>query len=510
MIALPAGSTPMDFAYAVHTEVGHRTIGARVNGRLVPLDSTLENGDVVEVFTSKAEAPALPRLAGLRQESARATRSASGSRRSAARRRSRRQGRDRQGDAQAEPADPAPAVARALVAVATRCATPTSRRCTPRSARGRVGRARSCAAGAAWAASGGRGGTRRGRPARPARAPRSRTGDPGVVVKGVDDVWVKLAKCCTPVPGDDDHRVRDPWRGVSACTAPTAPTSTACAPQPERIVEVEWTPTRRRVPGEDPGRGARPQPAAVRRDPRAVGPPRQHPLGLGLDDADRVAISRFAFEMADRRTSPVLAAVRKSTASSTPTASRAPRPPRTRRSAPDLTGRACIARARCYSPLAVLKQGPAVRGALLHVETRRPARARSTGTASSGGSIRATSAPGALHGAWRAGWPTRDDIVGAQGSPRRRRGAGCGSVRRLAGAGRAPRRAPAGTGRCAPRRRVRRPTTPRAGTSGADATARSSGGCRSGRPRSRRPPTRAGRPRRAGARTRRRHRRRHD
>ncbi len=54
VIALPTGATPVDFAYAVHTEVGHRTIGARVNGRLVPLESTLDNSDVVEVFTSKA------------------------------------------------------------------------------------------------------------------------------------------------------------------------------------------------------------------------------------------------------------------------------------------------------------------------------------------------------------------------------------------------------------------------------------------------------------------------
>jgi guanosine-3',5'-bis(diphosphate) 3'-pyrophosphohydrolase len=55
VITLPAGSTPVDFAYAVHTEVGHRCIGARVNGRLVALERKLENGEVVEVFTSKAE-----------------------------------------------------------------------------------------------------------------------------------------------------------------------------------------------------------------------------------------------------------------------------------------------------------------------------------------------------------------------------------------------------------------------------------------------------------------------
>src|SRR5262249_7672491 len=60
--ALPEGSTPIDFAYAVHTDVGHHCVGAKVNGKLVPLRFTLRQGDIREVVTSPAQHPSRERL----------------------------------------------------------------------------------------------------------------------------------------------------------------------------------------------------------------------------------------------------------------------------------------------------------------------------------------------------------------------------------------------------------------------------------------------------------------
>jgi len=68
---LPDGATPIDFAYAIHTDVGHRCVGARVNGRMVPLRSKLKNGDIVEIVTNPAHQPSRDWLSFVRTSRAR-------------------------------------------------------------------------------------------------------------------------------------------------------------------------------------------------------------------------------------------------------------------------------------------------------------------------------------------------------------------------------------------------------------------------------------------------------
>ena len=71
VFGLPLGATPVDFAYRVHTEVGHRVVGARVNGRIVPLEFKLRNGDIIEILTGKKDNPSLDWLRFVKTAAAR-------------------------------------------------------------------------------------------------------------------------------------------------------------------------------------------------------------------------------------------------------------------------------------------------------------------------------------------------------------------------------------------------------------------------------------------------------
>jgi len=246
VLALPAGATPVDFAYAVHTEVGHRCIGARVNGRLVPLESPLDNGDVVEIFTSKADSAhpsqdwlqfvKSPRARNkIRQWFAKERREdAVEAGKEALARAVRKQGLPLQrllgGDA-------LPTVAKdlRLTDVTALYVEIGEGRLSAQSVVQRVMSSMGGAEGAVEDLA------ETAVPTRPRRRPGPGT-DPGVVVKGLSDIWVKLARCCTPVPGDDIVGFVTRGRGVSVHRADCLNAGPLLAAQ-ERVVEVTWEPT---------------------------------------------------------------------------------------------------------------------------------------------------------------------------------------------------------------------------------------------------------------------------
>ncbi|WP_265521308.1 RelA/SpoT family protein [Oerskovia flava] len=315
VIALPAGSTPVDFAYAVHTEVGHRTMGARVNGRLVPLDSTLDNGDVVDVLTSKSETagPSRDWLAFVKSPRARnkIRQWFSKERREEAV----EHGKDAIAKAMRKQNLPIQRLLshESLVALANEM-----RFADVSSLYAAIGEGQVSAANVVSKlvhSMGGDDGTiedvaETARPGQTAR--RVRTGDPGVVVKGVDDIWVKLAKCCTPVPGDEIIGFITRGQGVSIHRADCG-NVVGLRHQPERIVDVAWT------TGSNTWFLVQIQVEALDRSrllsdvTRVLSDHHVNILSATVSTSnDRVALSKFVFEMAEPgHLATVLSAVRK-------------------------------------------------------------------------------------------------------------------------------------------------------------------------------------------------------
>jgi GTP diphosphokinase / guanosine-3',5'-bis(diphosphate) 3'-diphosphatase len=305
VIALPTGSTPVDFAYAIHTEVGHRCIGARVNGRLVPLESALDNGDVVEIFTSKAQTGGPSRDWLTFVKSPRARNKIKQFFTKERREEAIERGKD------------------SLARLMRREGLPLQRMLTHDTLAAVAADLRLVDVSALYAAIG-EGNTSAQTVVRRIldlfggdqaaadeaaetvkittereRRKRSPRGDAGVIVKGASDVWVKLARCCTPVPGDQILGFVTRGAGVSVHRADCS-NIRSLANQSDRMVEVAWAPTAQsmflvaiQVEGLDRAR-------LLSDITRVLSDVHVNILSASVvTTRDRIAKSRFTFEMGD-------------------------------------------------------------------------------------------------------------------------------------------------------------------------------------------------------------------
>ncbi len=243
VIALVAGATPIDFAYAIHTEVGHRCIGAKVNSRLVPLDTTLQSADTVEIITSKVPSAgpsrdwlqivASPRARNkIRQWFSRERREdAIETGRDELTKALRREGLPIQKLAASNTLERLAAMMNYADLDALHAAIGD----------GHVS-ARSVGQRLARELRGGDGYEEQlPTTVGPGLRSRSRRGSPtGVYVEGLDDVMVRLSRCCTPVPGDHIVGFVTRGRGVSVHRADCANANALAAGENERLIEVEW------------------------------------------------------------------------------------------------------------------------------------------------------------------------------------------------------------------------------------------------------------------------------
>ncbi|MGB4705657.1 MAG: bifunctional (p)ppGpp synthetase/guanosine-3',5'-bis(diphosphate) 3'-pyrophosphohydrolase [Aquiluna sp.] len=299
VVGLAAGSTPIDFAYAVHTEVGHKTIGAKVNGRLVPLESKLQAGDSVEVLTSKSEGagPSKDWLNFVGSPSARAKikhwftqerrEIATEDGKEALARGLRRKGlpvqsllgsASLQKVAQEQSLTDIPALYSAIGQAQVSVATVIDRLkqlegLTPEGQTEEI----------------------------PIQVPKSlrqrKNESQGVLVKGDPDVMSKMARCCTPVPGDEITGFITRGEGVSVHRVDCKNVKSLSK---ERLVDVSWADQARGVFMVQIQIEALDRSGLLSDVTRVLTENHVNILNASVSTGrDRVAISKFIFEMAD-------------------------------------------------------------------------------------------------------------------------------------------------------------------------------------------------------------------
>ena len=299
VIGLPAGSTPVDFAYAVHTEVGHKTIGAKVNGKLVPLESKLQEGDAVEVLTSKSESagPSKDWLSFVASPRARAKikHHFTQERREIATedgKESLIKGLRRQGL-------PVQSLINSdiLATVAAEQKLPDIGALF-----GALGQGQISVASVIERIKQLQGLTEDPSTEEiPIQVPKSLRGPrrttQGVLVKGSEDVMTKMARCCTPVPGDEIVGFITRGDGVSVHRQDC---SNVGGLNPERVVEVQWSDDSRGVFMVQIQVEALDRSGLLSDVTRVLTENHVNILSASVSTGrDRVALSKFVFEMAD-------------------------------------------------------------------------------------------------------------------------------------------------------------------------------------------------------------------
>jgi GTP pyrophosphokinase len=301
VIGLPSGATAVDFAYAVHTEVGDRTVGAKVNGRISPLDSTLNSGDVVEVLTSKSldASPSKDWLNFVASPRARA--------------------KIKHHFSQERREDAIELGKENLTKAMRKLGLPLQQLMSLDSLAKLVGDLGLQDVSALYAALG------EGHlsaqsiidrltvssssdqesdsefelPVATKSPRRVNEGDSGVLVKGDADVMVKLARCCTPVPGDKIMGFVTRGSGVSV-HRDDCKNATSLKLESERLVDVSWAPSSKRMFLVQIQVEALDRSGLLSDVTRVLSEHHVNILSASVSTrTDRVALSRFVFEMGD-------------------------------------------------------------------------------------------------------------------------------------------------------------------------------------------------------------------